>query len=170
VRLPEIAVAEKPTDHVRRDLAGALRINLVPGRELKTAIGASQRSFETSMEKAVGVDYGDTGSAAVRIAIGQPEEGHRSSLSQVQRLAPRQHFSHRDAGQTVDLRAPEPSTGDPNVTMAVRKGQMKAIIAGTAPATTLAAPLPRLSNQSYTARNFERGGRVVMTARNIGES
>jgi hypothetical protein len=40
----------------------------------------------------------------------------------------------------------------------------------TALATTLAASLPRLSNQSYTARNFERGGRVVMTARNIGES
>jgi hypothetical protein len=31
-----------PTDHDRRDLACALRVKLVPGRELKLSIGAGQ--------------------------------------------------------------------------------------------------------------------------------
>jgi hypothetical protein len=34
VQLPEIGVVEKPADHVRRDLARALLVNLVSGREL----------------------------------------------------------------------------------------------------------------------------------------
>jgi hypothetical protein len=34
--LPEITIIEMPADHVRRDLACALRVKLLPGRELKT--------------------------------------------------------------------------------------------------------------------------------------
>jgi hypothetical protein len=52
--LLEIAVIEKPADHVRRDLACALQIKLVPGRELKPAIGTGQRSLQTSMQEGVG--------------------------------------------------------------------------------------------------------------------
>jgi hypothetical protein len=82
VKPPKIAVIDKRADHVLRDLACALLIKPVPGRELKTAIGASQRSLETSMEKAVGVvDHGDTGRAAIRMAVGQPEEGHPFNLA-----------------------------------------------------------------------------------------
>jgi hypothetical protein len=74
VQLPKIALVEKPTDHVRRDLACALQIKLVPGRELKPSIGACQRSLETSMEKAVGIDHDQASSAAIRMAVGNPEE------------------------------------------------------------------------------------------------
>jgi hypothetical protein len=42
VQLPEIVVIEKPADHIRRDLACAVRVKLLPGRELKTAIGTGQ--------------------------------------------------------------------------------------------------------------------------------
>jgi hypothetical protein len=34
LQLPEIAVVEKPADHVRRDLLGTDRVKLVSGREL----------------------------------------------------------------------------------------------------------------------------------------
>jgi hypothetical protein len=74
VQLPEIAVIEKPADHVRRDLARAIRVKLVPRRKLETAISAGQRSFETRMEKAVGLDHDHAGSATVRMAAGQPKE------------------------------------------------------------------------------------------------
>jgi hypothetical protein len=50
VQLPEIAVIEKPADHVRRDQLCADRIKLVPGRKLKLSIGTGQGSLETSME------------------------------------------------------------------------------------------------------------------------
>jgi hypothetical protein len=33
-QLPEIAVIEKPANHVRRDQLGTKRVKLVPGREL----------------------------------------------------------------------------------------------------------------------------------------
>jgi hypothetical protein len=49
VQLLKIAVIEKPADHVHWDLACALSIKPVPGRELETAISAGQRSLETSM-------------------------------------------------------------------------------------------------------------------------
>jgi hypothetical protein len=88
VQLPEIAVIEKPADHVRRDHLCTERVELVSGRELKTAIGASKRSLETSMEKArAGLNDDHSGSAAVEMAIGQPEEwfglglrGHAASI------------------------------------------------------------------------------------------
>jgi hypothetical protein len=54
VQLLEIAVVEKPADHVRRDLLGAERGKQVSGRELELSIGAGQRSLETSIEKAAG--------------------------------------------------------------------------------------------------------------------
>jgi hypothetical protein len=34
----EIAVIEKPADHVRRDLRGADRVKLTPGHELESSI------------------------------------------------------------------------------------------------------------------------------------
>jgi hypothetical protein len=75
VQLLKIAVIEKPANHVRRDLACALRIKLRPGRELKPLIGAGQGSHETSMEEATGLDH-DHASRA----IGQPEESRRFGL------------------------------------------------------------------------------------------
>jgi hypothetical protein len=57
--------------HVGRDLARALLVKPVPGCELETAIGPSQRSLETSTEKAVGFDHDHAGSTAVRMAISQ---------------------------------------------------------------------------------------------------
>jgi hypothetical protein len=47
LQLPEIAVIEKPADHVRRDLIGADGVELVPWHEFNITIGISQRSFET---------------------------------------------------------------------------------------------------------------------------
>jgi hypothetical protein len=82
MQIPEIAVIEKPADHVRWDLACALRIKLVPGRELKPSISTRQRSHKASMEKAVGLDYDHAGSAMVRITVGQPEERRRFGLLQ----------------------------------------------------------------------------------------
>jgi hypothetical protein len=38
VQLPQLIVIKKPADHVRRDLACALRVKLVPGRELEQPI------------------------------------------------------------------------------------------------------------------------------------
>ena len=52
MQLLEIAVIEKPADHVRRDLLGGERLKLMSGRELELSIGTGQRSRETSMEKA----------------------------------------------------------------------------------------------------------------------
>jgi hypothetical protein len=51
-----------------------------PGRELQPAIGAGQRSFETRMEKATGLDHDRNSGAAIRMAIGQPEEVPRFGL------------------------------------------------------------------------------------------
>jgi hypothetical protein len=42
LQLPEITIVQKPSHNVRRDLACALLIKLVPGRELDLPIGASQ--------------------------------------------------------------------------------------------------------------------------------
>jgi hypothetical protein len=54
VQLPQIAVIEKPANHVRRDLARALRVKSMCGRKLKPSIGAGQCSLETSMDPNVG--------------------------------------------------------------------------------------------------------------------
>jgi hypothetical protein len=40
------------------------------------------------MEKAAEFYHDHAGSTGIRVAVGQPEEGHRISLAQVQRLAP----------------------------------------------------------------------------------
>jgi hypothetical protein len=48
----------------------------VPGRKLKTAISFGQRSLETGMEKAVGLDHDHASSAAIRMAMCQREEWH----------------------------------------------------------------------------------------------
>jgi hypothetical protein len=56
----DAAVVEKRTDHVRRDLARALRVKLVSGRRLELSIDAGQRSPETSTEKAVGLVMSNT--------------------------------------------------------------------------------------------------------------
>ena len=40
-------------------------------------MGGGQRSLEASMKKAAGLDDDHTGSATVRMAIGQPEERRR---------------------------------------------------------------------------------------------
>jgi hypothetical protein len=71
LQLLEIAVIEKPAHHVRRNLACALLVKLVPGHEIKTAIGTGKWSLEASMKK-VGGFYHDHASA-IRIAVGQPE-------------------------------------------------------------------------------------------------
>jgi hypothetical protein len=64
------------------DLARALLVKPVPGRELKTAIGAGQGSLETSMEKPqAGLDHDHSGSAAIGVAIRQPKEGHGLSVA-----------------------------------------------------------------------------------------
>jgi hypothetical protein len=84
--LPQIAVVEKPADHVRRDLTCALLVKPVPGHE--ASIGTGKRSLEASMKKPDGLDDDHAGSAAVKMAIGQPEEwrcrfgllGHAASI------------------------------------------------------------------------------------------
>jgi hypothetical protein len=79
---PVLSIGQVPfagtTDHVRRDLTCALLVKLVSGRKLEPSVGTGQRSFETSMEKAVGFDDDHAGRATIRMAIGQPEEGHGS--------------------------------------------------------------------------------------------
>jgi hypothetical protein len=44
VQLPEIAAVKKPSYHIRRDVACALRVKLVSGPDLKTAIGGGTSS------------------------------------------------------------------------------------------------------------------------------
>jgi hypothetical protein len=70
LELSEIAIIEKPADHVRRDLRGADRVKLMPGHELESSIGAAQRSLQTSMEKGARFchDYAD----AIRMVVHQP--------------------------------------------------------------------------------------------------
>jgi hypothetical protein len=82
MQLPKIAVIQEPPDHARGNLACTLRLKLVPGHELKIAVGAGQCSLEPSVEKAAaGLHYDHAGSAAIRMAIGQPEEGHPLNLA-----------------------------------------------------------------------------------------
>jgi hypothetical protein len=79
VQLSKIALIEKPADHVRRDLACALRVELVPRHELEALICAGQRSHEACVEKArAGLDHNHPCGATVRMAVGQPEEGRGS--------------------------------------------------------------------------------------------
>jgi hypothetical protein len=80
VQLPEIAIIEKPADHVRRDPLGADQVKLASGRELKIPIGASQRSLKTSMEKVAGLNHDHPSGVAIEMAIGQPEELRRVRL------------------------------------------------------------------------------------------
>jgi hypothetical protein len=79
VRLPEIAVIQKATHHVLRNLACVLLVELVPWNEFKIAIGTSQRSLETSGEQPVGLHHDHASSAAIGMAVCQPEEGRRVS-------------------------------------------------------------------------------------------
>jgi hypothetical protein len=51
VQVLQIAVVEEPANHVRRDVFRALLVKQVAGHELKIAIGASQPSLETSLQK-----------------------------------------------------------------------------------------------------------------------
>jgi hypothetical protein len=55
-------------------------VKLVPGHKFKIAVGASQRGLQAGMKKAVGLDHDHAGSAALRMAIGYPKEGHPLSL------------------------------------------------------------------------------------------
>jgi len=61
VQRPQIAVIEHPAHHVRRDLLRALLVKLVPGRELELMISTGQRSLETRMENADGLDHDHAG-------------------------------------------------------------------------------------------------------------
>jgi hypothetical protein len=81
VQVLQIAVVEETANHGRRDVFRALLVKLVAGHELKIAIGASQPSLETSLQKTVGLDHDSAGSAAIRMAICQPEERHPLSLA-----------------------------------------------------------------------------------------
>lgn len=77
VQLAEIAVIDKPADHVHRDLACAS-----PDQAgARTGTQALERSLQTRMKKAVRFDHDHAGSAAVRMAVGQPKEGHRLSVA-----------------------------------------------------------------------------------------
>jgi hypothetical protein len=79
VQLPEIAVTEKPADHVRRDQLGAERVKLVSGRKLKLSIPASRGSLETSMEKAARLDHDHATSAGERVpSLSGQSEDHRT--------------------------------------------------------------------------------------------
>ena len=79
LQLPEIAMIEKPADHVRRDLRGADRVKLMPGHEFESSIGTRQRSFETRVEKVARFFHDHAG--AIRMVVRQPEEGHGLSLA-----------------------------------------------------------------------------------------
>jgi hypothetical protein len=50
---------------VHPEIACALLVELVPGHEFKITVGAGQRSLETSVEKAGGLDHDHAGSAAL---------------------------------------------------------------------------------------------------------
>jgi hypothetical protein len=63
-------------NHLRAD-----RVKLMSGRKRKISIGSGQRSFERSMQKAAGLDHDHASGAAIRMAIGQPKEGHGHGLS-----------------------------------------------------------------------------------------
>jgi hypothetical protein len=76
-----IALIETAAYHVRRNLTCALLVKLVPGSELEFSIGTSQRSLQTRMKKAVRFDHDHAGSAAIRMAVGQPKEGHELSVA-----------------------------------------------------------------------------------------
>jgi hypothetical protein len=79
LELLEIAIIEKPADHVRRDLRGADRVKLMPGHEFESSIGTRQRSFETRVEKVARFFHDHAG--AIRMVVRQPEEGHGLSLA-----------------------------------------------------------------------------------------
>ena len=67
----------------------AVLVKLLPGHKFKIAIGAGQRSLETSMQKpAAGLDHDHASGAAIRMAIGQPEEGRSVSLGRCHISAP----------------------------------------------------------------------------------
>jgi hypothetical protein len=79
-------VSPKLVGHVRGDVACVLPVKLVCGRELQTAlheirkselrpsIGAGQRSLQARVQKSGGLNHGHADSAAISMAIGQPEE------------------------------------------------------------------------------------------------
>jgi hypothetical protein len=50
-------------------------------RAMKCFPVAGQRSLETSMKKASRVLHDHAGRAAIRMAVGQPETGHRVSVA-----------------------------------------------------------------------------------------
>jgi hypothetical protein len=70
----------EPANHILGDLLGAERVKLVSARELKLLLGTCQRSLETSLEKAAGLNHDRASGATVRMAIGQPEELRRFRL------------------------------------------------------------------------------------------
>ena len=77
----QIAVVEQPTQHVRRDLPCAFRVELVARHEGKTAIEAIERDFEPGLQEIGRVDQHHAGGAAMRAAVGQPKERHQVNLA-----------------------------------------------------------------------------------------
>jgi hypothetical protein len=80
------AAARRRTDGAggffsHRHLACVLPVKLVPGQELQPTIHAGERGLETSTEKAMRLDHDHAGSVAVRMAVGQPKEGHGLSVA-----------------------------------------------------------------------------------------
>ena len=67
LELLEIAIIEKPADHVRRDLRGADRVKLMPGHELESSIGTRQRSLDTPVEKVARFFHDHAG--AIRMVV-----------------------------------------------------------------------------------------------------
>jgi hypothetical protein len=77
MQLPKIAVIQKPADHVCRDLRSADRVKLAPVRKIETEIQAVDLGFEPGLQNVGRIDHDYAASAAIRMAVGQPEEGHR---------------------------------------------------------------------------------------------
>jgi hypothetical protein len=63
VQLPQIAVVEQPARHIRGDLACAVLIKLMPGRELEPIVGTRQRSLEAGVDQIAGIHNHNAGSA-----------------------------------------------------------------------------------------------------------
>jgi hypothetical protein len=86
VQLPEIAVVRKPLDHVRRDRPALSGSSWCPDVNSSSSIGACQRSLEACLEKVARFAHDRARSAAVRVAVDQPEElrqlfGHAASAA-----------------------------------------------------------------------------------------
>jgi hypothetical protein len=78
---PNVAVVEQSADHAIWDMACALCIELMAGREKEPIIEPVNICRHAGTDKGSGLEHRGTGEAAVRMTIVQPKEPHVPNLA-----------------------------------------------------------------------------------------